>query len=137
MTASVADWISYAQARGTTVANDAASAAALIRAGDYIARFYTNRLTVTAPESVIDAATYEAAALELATPGFFSKTFTAAEQKVLTGVGDLRWTVRGDAAGADAATPISTTIEALFYPYMQRRDGGASMLLTVGRSSGL
>ena len=120
MTATVAGWITYAAARGDTVANDADSAAALVRAQDYIAYHYVNRFgnAVTVDESVLDAATYEAAKLELATPGFWSKTYTPDQQKVLTKVGDIQWTVRGSASGSDAATPVSTKIEGMLRPYL-------------------
>lgn len=132
LTATVSGWIDYAALAGETVADDAHSAAALVRASRYIAAFYLNRVTITPPESVVDEATYEAASLELATPGFFSKTFTAADQKVLTEVKGIRWTVRGDASGAEAATPISTTIEAMFYPYMIDRGKTGALLLSIG-----
>ena len=133
MAATVAEWVAFAADRGDTIANDAASAAALVRASDYIARFYTNRLTRTAPEDVTDKATYIAAGFELATPGFFSKTFTPDQQKVLTKAGDIQWTARGNASGADAATPISTSIEALFHPYMRERGAAGLFLGAVGR----
>lgn len=120
MAATVADWITYAAARGDTVADDADSAAALVRAQDYIAYHYVNRFgnAVTVDEGVLDAATYEAAKLELATPGFWSKTYTPDQQKVLTKVGDIQWTVRGSASGSDAATPVSTKIEGMLRPYL-------------------
>lgn len=118
MTATVAGWITYAAARGTTVADDADSAAALVRAADYIEYHYLNRVGSTPPDTISDNATYEAATLELATPGFWTKTFTPDQQKVLTKVGDIQWSVRGSASGTDAATPVSTKIEAMFRPYM-------------------
>lgn len=120
MTATVAAWITYAAARGDTVADDAASAAALVRAQDYIAYHYVNRFgsTVVVDDAVLDAATYEAAKLEMATPGFWSKTFTPDQQKVLTEVKGIKWAVRGDASGTDAATPVSTKIEGMLRPYM-------------------
>lgn len=118
--ASVANWIAYAAERGAVVADDAASAAALVRATDYITYQYIARFTSgydsTAPN--VDAAIFEAANLELATPGFFSRTFTPDQQKVLTKAGSLQWTVRGDAKGSDAATPVSTKIETMLRPYM-------------------
>lgn len=120
MTATVSGWITYAAARGDTVADDAASAAALVRAQDYITYHYENRFGsgLTVDPEVVDNAIYEAAKLELATPNFFTKTFTADQQKVLTEVKGIKWTVRGDASGFDAATPVSTKIEAMLRPYM-------------------
>jgi hypothetical protein len=120
MTATVAGWITYAAARGDTVVDDAASAAALVRAQDYIAYHYVNRFgsALTVDDAIVDAATYEAAKLELATPGFWTKVYTPDQQKVLTQVGDIKWTVRGDASGSDAATLVSTKIEAMLRPYL-------------------
>lgn len=118
MTATVAGWIAYAAERGDTVADDASSAAALVRAQDYIAYSYANRFYSQPTDDLLAKATYEAAKLELATPGFWSKTFTPDQQKVLTKVGSIEWTVRGDASGADGATPVSTKIEAMLRPYV-------------------
>lgn len=118
MTATVAGWITYAAARGDTIADDADSAAALVRASDYITYTYVSRFgsVVTVDADVIDAATYEAAKLELATPGFWSKTFTPDQQKVLVQVGDIKWQARGEASGTMGATPVSTKIEAMLRP---------------------
>ena len=115
----VADWITYAAARGTVVPDDAASAAALVRATDYITYNYISRFAAgydaTSPN--VDEAIYEAATLELATPNLFSTTFTPDQQKVLTKVGELSWTATGKAGGADGATPVSIKIEAMLRPY--------------------
>lgn len=123
--ATVQDWIAYASARGDTVADDAASAAALVRATDHIEFHYVARFMqgfdMDSPN--VDKAIYEAAKLELAAPGFFSKTFTPAEQKVLTEAEGVKWTLRGDASGSDAATPVSTKIEAMLAPYINRVAG--------------
>ena len=126
MTATVAGWITYAADRGDTVADDAASAAALVRGMDHIAYRYLNRLLPGYDETlaVVEPATYEAAKIELATPGFFAKTFTPDQQKVLTGVGSIKWTpIGGDMGGFEAATPASTLIEAMFDPYVTDRRG--------------
>lgn len=119
MTATVAGWIAYAAERGNVVADDAASAAALVRAQDYVTHHYVSqfRAGVVVSDDLIDAAVYEAASLELATPGFWSKTFTPDQQKVLTKVGDIQWTVRGDVSGSAAATPVSTKIDAMLGQY--------------------
>jgi hypothetical protein len=125
MTVSVANWIVYAAARGDTVADDAASANALVRAQDYVLFHYVNRFATgyDADSDNVDEATYEAAKLELATPGFFSKTFTPDQRKVLTEVRGIKWTALGDVGGADAATPVSTKIEAMLAPYMRAAGG--------------
>ena len=120
MTATVAGWISYAAARGDTVADDVDSAAALVRATDYVTFHYVSRFAagydLTSPN--VDEAIYEAAKLELAKPGFFNKTFTPAEQKVLVQVDSIRRQPVGDMSGSVAAMPVSAKIEAMLRPYM-------------------
>lgn len=119
MTATVAGWIAYAAERGTVIEDDATSASALVRAQDYITYHYVNRFAaVSVDETILDNSVYEAANLELSTPGFFSRTYTPDQQKVLTEVKGIKWTVRGDASGSEAATPISTKIEAMLRPYL-------------------
>ena len=138
MAATVAAWMDYAFARGTVVADDAASAAALVRAGDYIKyRYVANLLPAYSADAspvaeIAEAATYIAAGYELAKPGFFSKTFTAAEQKVLTEVKGIKWTVTGDAAGTYAAMPQSTMIDAMFKPYVSNRDAVGFAFASIG-----
>lgn len=125
MSATVDGLIAYASARGTTVADDAATAAGLVRAQDYIAYHYVNRFSgsITVNQDIVDNATYEAAIVEIAKPGFWSKTYTPDQQKVLTEVKGIKWTVRGEASGSDAATPVSTKIEGMLRPYMVRVSG--------------
>jgi len=125
ITASVADWIVYAAARGDVIENTAASAQALVRATDHIQFTYVDRFGggVTPDPDVVNAAVYEAAKLELATPGFWSKTFTPDQQKVLVEVKGIKWETRGDASGAEGATPVSTKIEAMLRRYMLRLPG--------------
>lgn len=119
MTATVTGWIAYAAASGVTVADDADSSAALVRAGRYIQRtFIASREYAGIPDNIADDATYEAAALELATPSFWSRTFTPDQQKVLTKVDTIQWTLRESGlSGAAAATPVSTAIASLMQPY--------------------
>lgn len=125
MAATVEGWIAYAGLRGDTVADDQASAAALVRGQDYIDFHYVNRFgsAVKVDEETIDKAIYEAAKLDLAAPGFWSKTYTPDQQKVLTAVGEIKWTVRGDASGPDAATPVSTKIDSMLRPYLTKMTG--------------
>jgi hypothetical protein len=125
MAATVESWIAYAALRGDAVANDQASAAALVRGQDYIEFHYGNRFgsAVRVDEEIVNKAVYEAAKLELATSGFWSKTYTPDQQKVLTAVGEIKWTVRGDASGPDAATPVSTKIDSMLRPYMAKLTG--------------
>lgn len=66
----------------------------------------------------IEHAAYHAALIELQTPGFFSKTYTASERKVLTEVKGIKWTVVGSAKGEMAEVPVSTTIAGMLAPLL-------------------
>lgn len=118
----VADWIVYAAARGLTVVDDAASAQALQRASDYIRTRYVIRFLpeYDGTEAEVEEATYIAAAFELSTPGFWTKTFTPSQTKVLTAVQGIRWTPIGGrsttGSSADEQLPVSPAIEALLGP---------------------
>lgn len=118
MPATVADWITYAAARGTTVAAGAAADQALVRASDYIRTRYLLKTGMSAEDAAAIEATYIAAGFELATPGFWSGTFTAADQKILTGLGELKWTPiasngMSGASAVEALLPTSPAIDAL------------------------
>lgn len=144
MYGTIDDWRSYATARGDnapTAASDDDATAALTRASDMIRlRYVPNLLTGYGVDFTPDGsdlplteeAAYIAASLELATPGFFSKTFTASEQKVLTEVKGIKWTVVGKADGIYAAMPVSTLIEALFEPYVIDRNADGFMFKSIG-----
>jgi len=137
MYGTVADWITYAAARGDTVEDNDASTQALVRASDYIKYSYVSLFVPPYDENSdnVEEATYEAAKLELATPGFFSKTFTPSQQKVLTGVDTIKWTVvtpdSKNRAALDAS-PRSTLIDAMLGPYMPLESGFAPFLKTIG-----
>jgi hypothetical protein len=121
----VTDWITYAGLRGTTVANDAASAAAFIRGSDYIRTSYVIRWNIDDTDAdalaALVEAEYIAAGYELATPGIFSGTYTPAQTKVLTEVKGIKWTVVGntgrDLTAADMQAHVPA-IEALLYPWV-------------------
>jgi len=122
MTATIAGWIAHAAAAGDTVADDAASASALVRGQRHVTRSYVNYFMSPygATSDGVDDAVYEAATLELATPGFWSQTFTPDQQKALTKVDTIQWTLRDSGLqGAAAATPVSTVIDALLRRYMR------------------
>ena len=120
MTVTVADWITYAADRGRIIADEPATAQALVRGSDYIRTRYLTRVS-DAPEAAVDEATYIAAGYELDTPGFWSATYKPSEAKVLTRVGEIQWTPTGQAGGQftglDALMPTSPAIEALLMPY--------------------
>jgi hypothetical protein len=121
----LAGWRAYATARGDTAptaADDAVATAALVRASDHILHFWVRQF-ISGDETspYVEEATYEAANFELATPGFFTTSFTPAQQKVLTEVKGIKWTVKAGAEGADAwanATPMVTKIAAMLDEYM-------------------
>ena len=120
---------SYALARGNSAPKDATdenATAALVRASDHIQYGYVNRFHAgcsEASDAVVPAA-YEAAILELATPGFFSRTYTPGEAKVLTEVKGIKWTVvGGSSTGNEAMTPVSTRIEAMLAPCLEGKIG--------------
>lgn len=110
----------YAEARGRELpADDGIVSAALQRASDYITYEYLRRFTSAydpMPPEVIDAV-YEAAVLESLTPFFFSKTYEPGHEKVLVGVGDIRWQVIGS-PGRRTVAPVSTVIEAMLRPFV-------------------
>jgi len=116
----IAAWRTYAAARGNdapTDADDADAQAALQRASDYIRTRYVLPLRLSGDADNVIEATHIAAGYELSTPGFWSTTFTPAQQKTLTGVGDIRWQVSGNATmdkGYNAQRPVSPAIDALF-----------------------
>lgn len=144
MYGTIADWRSYATARGDSApasAADADATAALVRASDYIRiRYVANLLpaydTTLQPTGydypLVEEATYIAAGLELATPGLFSKTFTEAERKVLTEVKGIKWSVVGDGSKTYSAFPTSTLIDAMFLPYISDRDAMGFFFKSIG-----
>lgn len=118
MYGNVADWKSYALARGDsapTNASEEAASQSLTRASDYVRTRYVLPLGLTADSEAVVEATYIAASLDLPNPGFWAKTFTPAETKVLTEVKGIKWTVANSGvSGPDAHLPTSPAIEALF-----------------------
>ena len=137
MYGSLEGWRAYATERGNSAPTDAADAdatAALVRASDHIRYRYVANLLPGYDEtlSVVEPATYEAANLELATPGFFVTTYTPANQKVLTEVKGIKWQVVGDAKSAFSAAPVSTLIEAMFDPFLTDADAPYFAFRSVG-----
>ena len=105
--------IAYAAARGVVIADTAATLQALVRASDYIQHTYLSGSSCTAASPNVENATYEAAMIEVVTPNFWTKTFTPADQKILTKVGSIQWTVTGDASKGGASIPRSTKIDTM------------------------
>lgn len=131
----IADWRIYATARGNAApaqASDEEAGYALQRASDYIKRFYVQHFSYEPDDaSLVEEATYEAASIELSNPGFFNKTYTPAESKVLTEVKGIKWTLVGGQASAGGMTPTSTIIEAMLGMYVNR-DGKILGIRSVG-----
>lgn len=130
----------YAEARGLVLASGDIGQA-LMRASDMVRLRYVPNLLpgygvdftpAGSDLPLVEEAAYIAASFELATPGFFSKTFTASEQKVLTAVDSIKWTVVGDAGGVYAAMPRSTLIDALFWPYITDADANGFFFKSIG-----
>ena len=91
--------------------------AALQRASDYIRTRYVLPLRLSGTAENVIEATHIAAGYELKKPGFWSTAFTPAQQKTLTGVKGITWTVSGNATmdkGYNAQLPVSPAIDSLF-----------------------
>lgn len=134
MTATIDGWIAYGGSRGDTVLDDDPHNAALVRAMDYIAYNYLNRLLPGVDAGsldVVEPATYQAAKLELGTPGFFTKAYTPGQQKVLTEVKGVKWTL---IPGASGKAPVSTLIESMFEPYVFDRSRPGFAFATIGKT---
>lgn len=143
MYGTIADWRVWATARGDsapTDAEDGDATAALVRASDYVRSRYVANLrssydTTLQPTGfeypLVEEAAFIAAGLELATPGFFSKTYTPAQQKVMTAAGPIRWTTVGAGKKTYGAMPVHTQIDALFEPYVQDRDAPGVMFASI------
>jgi len=145
MYGTIADWRTYATERGNaapTTASDADATAALVRASDYVRSRYIKNLappntkdTIPSDEtlSLSEEGAYIAASFELATVGFFSKTFTPSQQKVLTKAGGISWTPVGNGVdGVYGSSPTSTLLDAFFRPYCFDLNRPSFNLLSIG-----
>lgn len=128
----------FALARGNaapTDAEDSAALQALQRASDHVRFSFITRLpaslqSVEALPSIEDAA-YLCAAIELDTPGFFSRAYTPSEQKVLTRAGDISWTVTGRSDKAGSGMPRLATVEAIFRPHLPDSGSISAFMITT------
>ena len=85
------------------------------------------------PDSVptrVVSASYEAALIELRTLGFFSKTFTESERKVLTKVQSLSWTYTGSSKGDRSSSPTVTVIDNILSPILTPDDLPAALIVS-------
>lgn len=131
-------WQDYVTARGIpdqVITED--SLPALVRASDYIKYHYVANFMPAYDDTVpeVELATYEVACIENTSPGFFSKTYTPQDAKVLVQVDSLRWDKAGR-SGSDnldysEAVPINTKADSYLRKYMRLKSGIG--VLTVGR----
>ena len=77
MIGTVTALIAYAGARGTVIADDAATLQALARASDYIQFTYLDGSSCTVDSDNVVEAAYEAAIAEVATPGILDQDIHA------------------------------------------------------------
>lgn len=112
MTATMAGWCAYSDARGDCLVDLDGAEKALVRGEDYIRATYPHAITDPLTERAKEAI-YIAAKHELETPGFWSITATSGDAKVLTEVGSsIKWTpIAGGGVGSLA--PRHSLIEAL------------------------
>lgn len=101
---------------------------AIMRGQRYIAARYNGRWndTLDPVPAPVTYAVIEAALIEARTPGFFSRTYTPAEAKVLTEVRGIKWTLVG---GSGDMTPTSTIVDGMISPYLQRSWGLGLMVI--------
>jgi len=128
----ITDFRTYQTDRLNNAPADAADnvvTAALLRASDYIRTRYVIRYDLELDAENVIESVYIAGKYEVDTPGFWSKTFTESQIKVLTKVDNIQWTIpdkdsSSDGLGftGDGQIPTDPAIHAL---------------LTVGSSWGL
>lgn len=112
----------YATSRGFTAPGlfvDELAGYALQRATDYVEAEYLSRFATGFNEASpgVESAVYEAAMIDVETPGFWQKSWTPGERKVLVEVpGAAKWQIVG--SPTDSGPPRSTRIEALLRRYV-------------------
>ena len=91
---------------------------------------FGNAVDDAAVPTRVVSASYEAALLELGTPGFFAKTFTEADKKVLTKVQSISWTYTGNTKGDRSSSPVSTVIENILAPILTPDDLPSALIVS-------
>jgi hypothetical protein len=94
-----------------------------------IDRFGNSIPDSSVPVRVVSAS-YEATLLELQTPGFFAKTFTESEQKVLTKVQSISFTYIGSNKGDRSSSPTVTAIDNLLSSILTPDDLPAALIVS-------
>ena len=92
---------------------------------------YGNVIDSTAVPARVVSASYEAALIELQTPGFFSNTFIEADKKVLTKVQSIEWEYIGSSKGDRSSSPVSTVIDNILAPLLTPTDSYLATALIV------
>lgn len=126
MYGTIAGWTAYATARGVNdPAITEADLPALVRGSDYVKYHYVANFRPAFDDTLVEVemAAYEAALVERATPGFFQRTYSPSDAKVLVAVDSLRWekvtSSRTDDLDNNQVTPVSTKVEMYLRPYMR------------------
>jgi hypothetical protein len=91
---------------------------------------FGNAIDSTAVPARVVSASYEATLLELQTPGFFSKTFTEADKKVLVKVQSISWVHTGNSKGDRSSSPVSTVIENILAPILTPNDLPSALIVS-------
>jgi len=122
--ADVASFVTYASERALTGADasEADLSSALLRAQDHLAFNYLNRVVRPVPENVQDAAIYQLMVQEVATPGFYTKTYTQDGRKTLTEVDGIVWKPIANGNQwqnplEDRTVPVNSLVEGMLRPY--------------------
>ena len=91
---------------------------------------FGNAINPDAVPTRVVSASYEAALIELRTQGFFSKTFTESEKKVLVKVQSISWAYTGNSKGDRSSSPTSTVIDNLLSPILTPDDLPAALIVS-------
>lgn len=123
MIGDIDSWRAYATARGNNApaeASDPDATAALNRASDYITYNYLINFASEADKTspIVEEATYQAASVELKTPGFFTKSYTASDLKILTAVEGIKWTPISNTGSKASFVPRSSMIDAMLGQFL-------------------
>jgi len=141
MYGSLSGWQAYVEARD--IANqsisDPGSIPVLVRASDYIKYHYVVNFMPQYDDTVpeVELATYEAACIENTKPGFFERTYSPGEAKMLVAVDSIRWekvtASRQEDLDNNVMVPISTKIDMYLRRYMRLK--GSCGLRSIGSVS--
>lgn len=132
-----ADALAYVTAREITgwPAAQPSQLAALQRGQDYVAREYNGRwltpFTVQDVPELVKLAIYEAAINEARNPGVLSPVGSLSDARVLTQVGEIKWTplASSEKSGSSLFKPTLTSVEALLSTMVKSSSGYGGMFV--------